>query len=47
MDDTIESALGIGTNGMLFGQNFFTDVGLAGDICLLAECCNLWLMYQQ
>jgi len=37
MDYLLDRAVGIGMNGVSFGDHFYTDLDYADDVCLLIE----------
>jgi len=41
MDYLLETAVGIGMNGISFGDHSYTDLDFADDVCLLAEVMEL------
>jgi len=43
MDYLLERSVGIGMNGISFGDHSYTDLDFANDVCLLAELLELLL----
>jgi len=40
-DYLLERSVGIGMNGVSFGNHYYTDLDFADDVCLLAELLEL------
>jgi len=45
MDYLLERAVGIGMNGISFGDHSYTDFDIADNVCLLAELLKLLVLY--